>query len=428
MNAEPSVPPIAAPTRTVPVGPLAVSYLPTLGLANFGIYLALLTPVFVSIAFKLDHITTTRQDSVAALGLVMGVGTLFAIIFNPLVGRLSDRTMSRFGMRRPWLIGGSVVGFAGLLLIGIAADVWVVLVGWCIVQGAFNGALSALNATIADRVPVWKRGLASGIVGITTSFGILGGTFAVNFLDTDFTRFAVPGLIGLVLTVLFALVLKDTVRLQPPADRYGFREFVGSFIFNPRKNPDFGWTWLVTFLVMFGYAGVATYLPLYLTDKFGLSEADAITTILICNLAAVGAQAVSGPLAGYFSDRFNRRKPFVVIAGVVMVSGLIVLAFAPNVAAVIVGQGLIGFGIGSFLSVSLALATQVLPDQEDTAKDLGVINIANALPQSIAPAIAPALIAVGATTAIGGYSLFYLVGAAAALAGALIILKVKGTK
>ena len=70
----------------------------------------------------------------------------------------------------------------------------------------------------------------------------------------------------------------------------------------------------------------------------------------------------------------------------------------------------------------------MLPDQEDTAKDLGVINIANALPQSIAPAIAPALIAVGATTAIGGYSLFYLVGAAAALAGALIILKVKGTK
>ncbi len=428
MNIEPSVPPAAAPTRTVPVGPLSPSYLPTLGLANFGIYLALLTPVFVSLAFKLDHITATREDSVAALGLVMGVGTLFAIIFNPLVGRLSDRTMSQLGMRRPWLIGGAVVGFAGLLLIGVAADVWVVLVGWCIVQGALNGSLSALNATIADRVPVWKRGLASGIIGITTSLGILGGTFAVNFLDTDFTRFAVPGLIGLVLTVIFALLLKDSVRLQKPADRYGFREFVGSFVFNPRKNPDFAWTWTVTFLVMFGYAGVATYLPLYLTDEFGLSEAEAITAIVICNLAAVGAQAVSGPLAGYLSDRFNRRKPFVVIAGVVMVSGLVVLAFAPSVATVIVGQGLIGFGIGSFLSVSLALATQVLPDQEDTAKDLGVINIANALPQSIAPAIAPALIAVGATTAIGGYSLFYLVGAAAALAGALIVLKVKGTK
>lgn len=415
-------------TRSLPAGPVSPAYLPTLGLANFGVYLALLTPVFVSLAFKLEHITANRGESVAALSLVMGVGTLFAIIFNPLVGRLSDRTMSRFGMRRPWLIAGAVVGFAALVTIGLASEVWMVLVGWCVAQAALNGTLAALNATIADRMPVWKRGLASGIVGITTSLGILGGTFAVNFLASDFSRFAVPALIGLVLTVLFAMLLKDGVRLTPPATSYGWRDFAGSFVFNPRKNPDFGWTWLTTFLVMFGYAGIATYLPLYLTDKFLLTEAEAITAVLICNLAAVGAQAISGPLAGYLSDKLGRRKPFVLAAGIIMVAGLVVLAFAPTVEMVIVGQGLIGLGIGSFLSVSLALATQVLPDAKDTAKDLGVINIANALPQSIAPAIAPGVIALGAATAIGGYSLFYLVGAAAALAGALLIFRVKGTK
>lgn len=417
-----------SPTRSTPVGPTSAAYLPTLGLANFGIYLAVLTPVFVSLAFKLEHITSSREESLGALSLVMGVGSLFAIIFNPLVGRLSDRTMSQFGMRRPWLIGGTAIGFGALVVIGLAPNVWVVLAGWCLVQASLNGALSALNATIADKVPVWRRGLASGIIGITTSLGILGGTFAVNFLDSDLTRFAVPGAVGLLFTILFALLLQDSVRLVRPAERYGFKEFIGSFAFNPRKNPDFGWTWLTTFLVMFGYAGVATFLPLYLTDKFGQTENEAITVILIANLAAVGAQAISGPLAGYLSDRFNRRKPFVLAAGLIMVGGLVVLAFAPDVSIVILGQGLIGFGIGSFLSVSLALATQVLPDVEDTAKDLGVINIANALPQSIAPAIAPAVIALGTSTAIGGYSLFYLVGAAAALAGALVVYRVKGTK
>lgn len=421
-------PPTLSSTRTIPSGPVSAAYLPTLGLANFGVYLALLTPVFVSLAFKLDHITDTREESVAALSLVMGVGTLFAIVFNPLVGRLSDRTMSRYGMRRPWLIAGVVIGFLSLVGIGMATEVWMVLVGWCITQGALNGTLAAMNATIADRMPVWRRGLASGVIGITTSLGILGGTFAVNFLDSDLSRFAVPALAGLVFTVLFALVLKDGVRVAPPASSYGWRDFFGSFVFNPRANPDFAWTWLTTFLVMFGYAGIATYLPLYLTDEFALSEQDAITVVLLCNLAAVGAQAVSGPLAGYLSDRLGRRKPFVLAAGVIMVVGLVVLAFAPNVAMVVVGQGLIGLGIGSFLSVSLALATQVLPDADDTAKDLGVINIANALPQSIAPAIAPAVIAIGAATAIGGYSLFYLVGGAAALIGALVIFRVKGTR
>lgn len=423
---EPTISPAA--TRALPAGPISKSYLPTLGLANFGVYLALLTPVFVSLAFKLDHITTSRDESVAALSLVMGVGTLFAIVFNPLVGRLSDRTMSRFGMRRPWLLAGVSVGFAALVMIGLADQVWVVLAGWCVVQASLNGSLAALNATIADRMPVWRRGLASGVIGITTSLGILGGTFAVNFLDSDLSRFAVPGLIGLVLTSVFAFALKDGVRLTPPSGRYGWKDFFGSFVFNPRRNPDFAWTWLTTFLVMFGYAGIATYLPLYLTDEFHLSEAEAITTVLVSNLAAVGAQAISGPLAGYLSDRFGRRKPFVLAAGVIMVAGLVMLAFAPTVTFVVIGQGLIGLGIGSFLSVSLALATQVLPDEEDTAKDLGVINIANALPQSIAPAIAPAVIAFGAATSIGGYSLFYLLGAVAALVGALIIFRVKSTK
>lgn len=420
--------PATTATRSLPSGPVSAVYLPTLGLANFGIYIALLTPVFVSLAFKLDHITASREESVAALSLVMGVGSLFAIVFNPLVGRLSDRTMSKFGMRRPWLLAGVVIGFAALVMIGLASQVWVVLVGWCLVQASLNGSLAALNATIADRVPVWKRGLASGVIGITTSLGILGGTFAVNFLDSDLSRFAVPGLIGLVLTGVFTIALKDGVRLAPPAGRYGWKDFLGSFVFNPRKNPDFGWTWATTFLVMFGYAGIATYLPLYLTDEFHLSEAEAITAVLFSNLAAVGAQAISGPVAGYLSDKLGRRKPFVLAAGIIMVAGLMVLAFAPTVTFVVIGQGLIGLGIGSFLSVSLALATQVLPDEEDTAKDLGVINIANALPQSIAPAIAPSVIAIGAATAVGGYSLFYLVGAAAVLVGALVIFRVKGTR
>ena len=74
------------------------------------------------------------------------------------------------------------------------------------------------------------------------------------------------------------------------------------------------------------------------------------------------------------------------------------------------------------------LATQVLPSADDTAKDLGVLNIANALPQSIAPAIAPGIIAIGTATAIGGYSVWYLFGAVVALLGAVLVYRIKGVK
>jgi len=137
---------------------------------------------------------------------------------------------------------------------------------------------------------------------------------------------------------------------------------------------------------------------------------------------------ISSPLGGILSDRFGKRRPFVAIAGAIMVVGLLVLAFAPNTTTIIIGQAIIGLGAGSFFSVDLALATQVLPNPEDTAKDLGVLNIANALPQSIAPAIAPLIIAAGSATALGGYTTWYLFGAVVAAAGAVLVYRIKGVK
>ena len=394
------------------------SYIPTLALANFGVFIALLTPVLVSMAFKLAHITSSAAEATGALGLVMGVGALFALVANPLIGRLSDRTTSRWGRRRPWIIGGALVGLGGFALIGIATSVWIVLIAWCIVQTSMNGVLAASNATLPDQVPVARRGKASGIVGIATPLGILAGSLLINFIADDVLVFA----------LLFALLLKDRRLTERPAQRFTVGQFFGSFVFNPRKHPDFGWTWLTKFMIMFGYVGVATFLPFYLVEKFHLAEQAAIGVILASNVASMIAMMISSPLGGFLSDRIGKRRPFVAYAGVIMVVGLVVLAFAPSIAAVILGQAIIGLGAGSFFSVDLALATQVLPNPHDTAKDLGVLNIANALPQSIAPAIAPGIIALGAATSIGGYSVFYLFGALVALGGAILVYRIKGVK
>ncbi|MET0785067.1 MAG: MFS transporter, partial [Leifsonia flava] len=347
---------------------------------------------------------------------------------NPLVGRLSDRTTSRWGMRRPWILGGTLVGLGGFALIGVAGSVWVVLIAWCVVQAAMNAVLAAANATLPDQVPTGARGKVSGIIGITTPIGILAGTFLVTFLNDDFSRFFVPAVIATALAVLFVLVLKDRRLDGKPAQKFTIGQFFGSFVFNPVKHPDFGWTWLTKFLVMFGYAGIATFLPFYLVEQFKLSEQDAIGTILMANLASMAAMAISGPIGGILSDRIGKRRPFVAVAGGVMVIGLVVLAFAPSIGVVLLAQAIIGFGAGSFMSVDMALATEVLPNAADSAKDLGVLNIANALPQSIAPAIAPMIIAFGATTALGGYTVYYLFGALVALAGAVLVYRIKGVK
>ncbi|WP_442914207.1 hypothetical protein [Kribbella sp. NBC_00359] len=50
---------------------------------------------------------------------------------NPFFGKMSDRTSSKLGMRRPRMVIGLVVGSLGVLVVALAPNIPVVLLGWC---------------------------------------------------------------------------------------------------------------------------------------------------------------------------------------------------------------------------------------------------------------------------------------------------------
>jgi MFS family permease len=64
-------------------------------------------------------------------------------------------------MRRPWLAGGVVIGWLGLLIIALAPNIAVVLLGWCLAQLAYNATLAAITALLPDQVPAEQREGAS---------------------------------------------------------------------------------------------------------------------------------------------------------------------------------------------------------------------------------------------------------------------------
>jgi hypothetical protein len=105
------------------------------------------------------------------------------------------------------------------------------------------------------------------------------------------------------------------------------------------------------------------------------------------------------------------------------VDSLVGIKQAPNSLALVASIGALVAMVGNpfFLAVDLALVVDVLPDKRSAAKDLGVFNIAGALPFSIAPAIAPAILAIGS----GGYGVLYMVAGLCAIIGAVAILPVR---
>jgi len=404
-------------------GPSRMVTLVGLPIALFALFLALLPPVIVAMALKVNEVTSTADEAAAALGLILGLGALAAMVINPLVGRLSDRTGGRFGMRRPWIIGGVVLGYLALVIVATSTSVPMLVLGWMLAQIGFNSALAALMAIMPDQVPSRRRGLVAGAIGMSQYVALVAGTFIVQLFTMTAQQVLVPATIGVAIVIVFTLVFKDRVLEHKPSDSIGVLSLLGSFVFNPRKNPDLAWAWLTRFLMYGAQATASTYLTFFLINDLGMPQAEAATGVFVATLAnAVGVLSTTF-IAGYLSDKLGRRKMFVFIAGIVAIIGLVVIALAPTLAVVIIGQFIIGAGMGAFAAVDLALIADVLPTDEDNGKDLGVVNIAQALPQSLVPVAAPGVIAL-----TGGYAGLFITGAVVGLLGALSITRVRGVK
>jgi MFS family permease len=390
-------------------------------LAYLGTVLVLLAPLLVTLALKVNSLVGIEQAP-SSLALVTGTGALLAMVGNPFFGRLSDRTSSRLGMRRPWMVIGLVGGSFGILVVALAPNIPVVLVGWCTAQLLFNALLAAMVAVLPDQVSADQRGLVAGVLGVCLPLASVSGTFVVQlFTGNQLAMFLVPCAIGGFFILLLAIRLKDRRLAKANKPTWSLREFASSFYVNPRKSPDFAWAFASRFLFVLAYAFVTTYQAYYLLDKIGSTEADVPQQIFLGTLAQSIVIVAASVIGGRLSDWTGRRKIFVFTASTVYGLAMFVLAIASNFNGFLAGMAISGLGFGMYMAVDLALVADVLPNKDNAAKDLGVLNIAGALPFTVAPAIAPAILAIGS----GSYGVLYGFAGVCAVLGAVAILPVK---
>ena len=382
--------------------------------------LLFLAPLLVTLALKVESLVGLSRAP-ASLALVAGVGALVAMVGNPFFGRMSDRTASKLGMRRPWMIIGLAGGSAGILIVALAPSVPVVLAGWCIAELFFNALLAAMVAVLPDQVPSVQRGQVSGVLGVCSPIGSVCGAFVVKlFTGSLLVMFLAPCAIG-EFVLLFAVTLNDRRLDRSDKPKWSLREFAGTFYLSPRKNRDFSWAFASRFMVVLAYAFLVTYQAYYLLDKIGTAKADVPEQFL--GTLAPGRRrrrcfpsSAGGFLTGRGGGRSSSWPPSVVYG-----LALFVIAIASSFSGFLVGMAISGLGFGVYAAVDLALVVDVLPDKQHVAKDLGVFNIAGALPFALAPALAPAILAIGG----GSYGVLYMVAGLCAIIGAAAILPVR---
>ncbi|MFF0144523.1 Na+/melibiose symporter-like transporter [Amycolatopsis sulphurea] len=398
-----------------PVDRVRAGWMGLLFLANIALWLGVYAPIQVLLPQQAELLDAAHKETV--FGVVTGVGAAVALIANPAFGLLSDRTCARFGRRHPWTVVGAVLGAAGLLVLAEAPNVVVMTVGWCLVQAGLNGMLATLMSGIADRVPVGQRAQVGGLVGIAQMLGtVLGAVVVVVLLDLAGLPlgYAVCAVVVLVGAAAFVLRTPDA-RLPAEFRPTGrLREVLADFWVSPRRHPDFAWAWGCHFMINLGNAFGTLYLLFFLKDAVHYPDPD---TGLLIMMGLYGVALVIGAvLAGRFSDASGRRKPYVLLSAAVMALAALLLVVWQSWPVALIASPLLGVGFGVYMAVALALLTQVLPAAQNRAKDLGVVNIANSLPQVVAPLLTTLIL-----HWLGGYpALFAASAIATALAAALI--------
>lgn len=383
--------------------------------SQMGAYIALLTPLQLLLTLQLTHIA--GAGAAGSFSVVTGIGALLALIANPLGGRLSDRTVARFGRRRTWILTGSLSGSLVLVAMAFTTQVWQVVVVWCAVQTLLNFQQAATSALLADQVAPDRRGSVSGLLGLATALGPLIGLAAVSGLHNSTLRWSIAAAGGIIGGVVSVLMLRDPQHHRSNDDpRLDLLELVKSFWLNPARHPAFGWAWAIRFLITCAYAS-STYNAFFLIDRFHIGEAAVGGIVFLLSLLSVGILAIMSAVMGFVSDRLHRQKPFILASGVLAAVGLVLMASASSIAVVFVATAISGLATGIFFAVDSAMCVRVLPSAENAGKDLAVINMANTLPQSVVPLIAPTLLA------IGGFGALYLFLAVLGIVGGLFVFR-----
>ena len=393
--------------------PVGRAWVTRFALVWLGVWMAWLVPVQLALPEQLDAVDHAHRYR--DFGLINAVAGAVTLVLLPVFGALCDRTRSRLGRRRVWVLGGVAAYAVALVVTGYQGSWGGLAVTWAVAAAAVCAVTAGLTATVADEVPDEQRGVVSGAMFGPQSVGLVIGLVAVEGLGAADRYWALAVALA-VLSLPFLLRYRD---LPPAAGAPALtaREIVASLWVSPRRHPDFAWAFASRLLVNVGNALGTTYLYFFLKDDLQVADPDA--TLLGLSLVYVVFTLLATVAGGVASDRTGRRKVFVAVAATLQGLAALLLVAVPATGTAFVGAALLGAGYGAFLAVDQALVTAVLPSADDRAKDLGILNIGTNVPQAAGPLMAAAIVA------WLGFGAMFAVAGVLSVAGAVLVRRVR---
>lgn len=382
-----------------------------------------------SLLLQLQIGTIVSGNTTGIFAVLITLGAIVCLIMNPLGGKISDRTSWRLGRRRPWLMIGGVITVVSLLLLAFARSIPVVALWWLLLAVGISFVQMSLTAVIPDQVPIRQRATVAGLgagIGLMVG-GLYGQILVAQMFKTVPSAYISLAVSCFIMIGLFLLVMPDKQLPREYVQPFRAREIIAMYWLSPKKYPDFGLIWLARCLIFLGYTTTVNFMFYYLTQAVhysqrfpGQTPAQGVQQFFAVMVVSI---VVASLVGGMLSDRMQRRRLFVSLAGVMMMIGMLLYAFFPVWTMVLVATAFTGVGMGLFLSVDLALASQVLPAAEERGKDISIINTAIFISLILSPIIAGIIL-----NTLQSFPVLFVLMAICALLSAVLITRVRSVR
>jgi MFS family permease len=320
------------------------------------------------------HFTADKNTYVAILDTA---GAVFALVWQPAIGALSDRSRFGIGRRRPYIMIGIVGDVIFLTAMAFVTSYWMLIVVYMFLQMASNTAQGPYQGMLPDQVPDDQRAEASGYYGLLQLIGTIVGFIVIGavLLPAHHVRLAILSY-AVVLAIAGALVVfgcPDVRTTREDSSPMG-KAILLSFAIDVKRYRDFSWLMVSRLFFIMAPVGISSFALNFIQDTFRLSPGQASIQASILQSGVVVFAAVTSLLAGFAARRFGKKR-LISASCLIGAVGAFLLIFAPSFLFIILFGCIVGIALGSFLSVDWAFMTDLIPKAE-AGRYMGVSNIA----------------------------------------------------
>ncbi|MDE2991398.1 MAG: MFS transporter [Chloroflexota bacterium] len=325
-----------------------------------------------------------------AIGAIVVVGLIVAILVQPMAGAFSDRVRLRWGRRRPIMAAGIAAAMPCLLFVAYAPNYGLLFVAMVLLQIAANIAHGPYQGVIPDQVPTDSRGRASGFFGLANLMGTLvgagvaGAWLSMAAEGQDPNPFFAPALLTIMVVLgVFSIAAWFSVREQRPPEQAPFEGVLREVRTRLRElsqRSAFAWLMLSRLLYFMGLQAMDNFIQLFLKgDQVdgGLAESDAEFKTTIVLAAVLLTALITTVPAGWLADRYGKLRLVATAAALGLIAAAVLMT-SQSFVQVVIFAAVLGVGVGLFTAADWAVAIDLIPDQRAPGLYMGLSNVATA--------------------------------------------------